>query len=278
MITKIVLESLTLSSDTGYHLQRLNDLGFRTKYAVAKVMQNHGAKIGEVFYENRVMSFEFIVTGTTIEEFIARRDALYTQLKIKQYEPDELNLDIYLANGRTVRLTGVVRDVSAPLTTDVITSGTMAFTIECETPFFLSAQTYQVDVPITKGGGTSIPTPVPVNMTAGSGGSALVANGGTTFAFPMIYLYGPLENPVLTNTTLGKTLSIAATITGSGNYYLIDTYDRIVTDQAGTNKRDKMSGDFLIVDVGENLFTLATDNPADTGYARLIYQYPYISL
>lgn len=277
MITKIVLEDLTLDPSNGYFLQRLADLGFKTKYPVAKVMQTHGAKIGDVFYENRIMPLEFQVGGATTEEFIARRDALFTRLKIKQYDPDELNVDFYLANGRVVRLTGVVRDVSAPITVDNITIGTVSFTLECETPFFLSAQIYQIDIPITKGGGTPVPTPVPVNMTSGSGGSALVSNGGTTFAFPMIYLYGPLTNPVLRNKTLSKELSIAATISG-GDYYSIDTYDHIVKDNAGNNKRDKMSGDFLIIDVGANQFALSTDTPSETGFARLIYQYPYISL
>lgn len=278
MITKIILEDLTLSPEYGYNLQRLTDLGFRTKYAVAKVMQTHGAKIGDVYYENRVIPFEFKVVGATIEEFIARRDALYTRLKIKQYDPDELNVYFYLSNGRVVTLTGVVQSVSAPLTTDAITAGTIMFTLECETPFFLSQQTYQIDIPITKGGGMPIPTPIPADMTAGSGGGAtLVANGGTTFAFPTIYFYGPLTNPVLRNITLGKELALTATISG-GNYYRIDTYDHIVTDQAGANKRDKMTGDFLIIDVGENQFSLATDSPSETGYARLIYQYPYIAL
>lgn len=277
MITKIVLEDLTLSPETGYNLQRLSDLGFKTKYAVAKVMQTHGAKIGDVYYENRIIAFEFKVAGSTIEEFIARRDALYAQLKIKQFEPDELNVDFYLTNGRIVSIAGVVQTVSAPLTPDNITAGTIMFTLECETPFFMSQQKYQVDIPITKGGGTPIPTPVPVNMSAGSGGSALVANGGTTFAFPMIYFYGGLTNPVLRNITLDKELALTATISG-GNYYQIDTYDHIVTDQAGANKRDKMTGDFLIIGVGENQFTLATDSGGDDGFVRLIYQYPYISL
>ena len=270
MITKIVLEDLELTPENGYFLQNLSDLGYKTKYSVAKVMQNHGAKIGDVYFENRVMPFEYIVGGQTIADFITRRDALYTRLMVKQYEPDNLNVDIYLANGRVVRLTGVVQDVSAPLSVDNISSGTVSFILESELPFFLSKQIYQLDIPITKGGGAAVPGPIPMNLNAGSSGSASVSNGGTTFAFPSIYLYGPLTNPVLRNKTLGKELAINATI-ASGAYYSVN-------DDVGNNKRDKMTGDFLIIDKGENLFSLATDSPSDTGYVRLIYQYPYISL
>jgi hypothetical protein len=118
---------------------------------------------------------------------------------------------------------------------------------------------------------------IPLNMTQGSSGFSPVNNGGNVFVFPEIYFYGNLTNPVLLNKTTGKSISFNQSIT-SGNYIYVDTYNRIVVDNLGNNKRDKMSGDFVILEKDENQFTLSSDVPTENGYVKLIYKYFYISI
>jgi len=277
MITKLIIDNLELSPENGYFIQAIKDLGYKTKYPVASILYLHGVKIGDLFFENKAFAVELKIGALTISDLIEKRSKIYEKLTLKEYGDDKITIEFHLGNNLILEAKGVVKDVNSDLEVDNLTTCDLSFTLELEEPFLKSKQIYEVSFGITKGGGASVPMEIPLNMTQGSSGFSIVNNGGNIFAFPEIYFYGDLTNPVLLNKTTNRSISFNQTIT-SGNYIYVDTYNRIVVDNLGNNKRDKMSGDFVILEKGENQFTLSSDVPTETGFVKLIYKYFYISI
>lgn len=277
MITKVKIGTIELTPENGYYVSALRDLGYKTKYPVANIMYVHGSKLGDAYFENRQIAVELKVIGTSDADHISKRNELYKVLTINEFSTDKLTLSITLSTGIVLTMEGTLKDVSNDITSEMIGASNISFVLETETPFFKSEQLYQVDIPLTKGGGGPIPMTIPFDMSLGSGGYTQMTNGGNIFAYPTLTFYGNLTNPVLKNVTIDKTLSLAATI-ASPNYYSVDTFTRVIIDQSGVNKRDKMTGDFIVLATGLNRFSLLTDNPAETGFVRVLYQYFYISI
>lgn len=100
-------------------------------------------------------------------------------------------------------------------------------------------------------------TPLLLSSTSiGSGFS--IFNSGDVEAFPVFAITGPGTNPVLSNTTTGR--SISATITlGSGQVLTIDTGAKTVTREDGSNQFGTLSFGSVLwsLAVGQNALTLA---------------------
>lgn len=277
MITKVKIGSLELTPETGYLVTAIQDLGYKTKYPVSSILYLHGSKLGDAYFQNKTLAFEVVVGGNSSTEAISRKNALFNVLTINEQGSDLVRIEITVGDSYTVYIDGVVKEVISPQVANEIYHSKVSFVLETQSPFFKSTQTQSVIINLTKGGGGAVPMAIPLNMTAGSTGYQQINNGGNVFVFPTFYFYGTLTNPVLTNVTTGKSISLTATIS-SPNYYIIDTYARTVLDNAGVNKRDKMSGDFLSLLTGGNNFSLLTDNPAETGYVLIVYEDFYIGL
>lgn len=277
MIQYIKIADLVLSPENGYFIQEVNDLGYSTKYPFAKTLFSHGANLGDAYFENRLLSIVCKIVGSSISDFISKRSELFKVLSVNEFGSDEIPLEFKLANGRELIANGVLKDVGGDVKVADIMAGDILFTFEFEKPWFESKNIYQVDFGITQGGGASVPMAIPLDFTQGSSGFSVVNNGGNVFAFPEIYFYGPLTNPVLENITIGKSINLNETI-NDGEYIRVDTFNRVVVNQSGANKRDKVSGDFIVLAVGENQFRLSSDVPTESGFVRFIFRYPYISL
>ncbi len=277
MINKIVINDLELKSENGYYIQSVKDLGYKTKYPIGKVLYTHGAKLGDVYFENKILAVELKVGGSTVNEFIDRRSALYKALTLNEFGTDILDFEFHLSNNIVLIAQGVIKDINSDIGVDNLTTGDITFAIEMEEPFFKTQQTYQSIFSITKGGGCAVPMAIPLDMSQGAAGYPQIFNGGNVFVFPEIYFYGTLTNPILENITSGKQIALDAEI-ASDEYIYVDTYNRIVKDDSNVNKRDKMTGDFLVLNVGENNFKLSSDNAAEDGYIKLIYKYYFISI
>jgi len=198
-------------------------------------------------------------------------------LTIHEFTTDLHTLEITLLNGIVITAEGVAQTLSDDVSNSLI-AGDVAFTFEMQEPFFKSSQQYQQDIYLTSGGGSEVPMAIPLDMTAGASGFTNISQTGNVFCYPEIYFYGKLTNPVLTNVTLGKTISLAVSLADATKWYYVDTYNRIVTDQDDANVRDDMTGDFLVIATGNNEFSLTTNDMSETGFVRLIYKDYYISI
>ena len=100
-----------------------------------------------------------------------------------------------------------------------------------------------VNIPFqASGGGTGMPFPLTFPVTFGATVSInqtqAVTNAGSYRTYPVIILYGPITNPVITNTTTGEVLSFVGTAIGTNQTWTIDCrYGyKTVTDQLAVNK------------------------------------------
>lgn len=277
MVKSIKIDNLNLTSENGYYVSAIKDLGYKTKYSSATVLHYHGVKLGDAFFQNRALAFELKVVGSSQSDLIEKRSNLYKYLTIKENSGDLITIEIELANNLKLKTEGIIKEVASDITSEFITASDMSFVLETESPFFKSSQIYEVNIEITKGGGCSIPMAIPLDMTQGSSGFKNIQTAGNIFCYPTIFFYGTLTNPVLTNLTNNQQISYTGTIS-SGSWVKVETFDRTVIDNSGSNIRDKINGDFLILEVGNNQFKLLTDNPTESGFVKLIYQYYYISI
>lgn len=147
----------------------------------------------------------------------------------------------------------------------------------------LSQMLHQEQLNIFSGGGMPIPMPIPMDMSAGGSVETAITNSGDTGAFPLIILYGSIEDPTVSNQTTGASFSIDYTLTTSDERIEIDIENRTVLYFAtpgavGANIRDKFSGDWLEIESGDNVIKLVVANTADTGYALIRWRDAYLGV
>jgi len=282
MVTKTIINSaigsLELTPENGYNVQTISNIGYGTKYSISDILSKHGVKLGNALFKNKVFSIGLMIVGTSVVDLIEKRALLYKYLTVDNYSNDDkIQFEFVMANGQSLLLSGILKDLTDDLTTDQINASPINFVIETEYPFLVSKQQYQIRIPIATGGGGAVPMTIPLDMSAGAANYTPISNGGNVFAYPTMRFTGLLTNPVILDVLKSKSLAIAATISG-GAYYDIDTYQRTVLDNVGNNKLDKLTGEFLVINPGENRFKLSTDNAGDTGYVDVTYAYHYVSI
>lgn len=91
-------------------------------------------------------------------------------------------------------------------------------------------------------------------------------NYGTVETPLIVRISGNVTNPTITNNTNGGTMTIATTLVNQT--LLVDGKRKIVTID-GVNALQYLTGDFVSMDVGENLFTFTGTAP----YATVTYQW-----
>lgn len=275
MVTKVKIGTLELSQANGYYLKSFRGIGYSTKYPKSTILYMHGADLGDTYFNNKQFALEFKVVGSSPTNLLSKRSSFFSQATVFD-ETAKIDLLIYLANGVTIKGTGVIKEIIGDISQANYVDTDISIIFEMEKPYFVSDTAYRFIVPVTVSGGAEVPMEVPLDISGDTGGGTIVGNGGNVFVYPEIYLHGQLTNPVLENLDTGESLSIASTVIASGSYYYIDTFLRTVTDNSGNNKRDKFSGDFMKLAIGDNTMRLRTDD-VDDGYAEIIYNYGYIS-
>lgn len=113
----------------------------------------------------------------------------------------------------------------------------VAFVIGSDLPFLVSKDhpiaLLQSDPLTSIGGGFVVPLTIPFTLTQSSGGqlSALNGYGSYAYKYPIIRIYGPIQNPVLRyipdSGAYTKQLSFVGSIT-SGDYWTIDMWSKRV--------------------------------------------------
>jgi hypothetical protein len=75
-------------------------------------------------------------------------------------------------------------------------------------PFLYSTSVISGIITLPVGGGTTIPTPIPISLAPSSGGSLDITNPGSQLVSPTITVYAPITNPYISNNTLGKFIKL----------------------------------------------------------------------
>jgi hypothetical protein len=132
-------------------------------------------------------------------------------------------------------------------------------------------------------GGVVYPVVYPIVYGATSGGSAIATNYGNAEVKPVITLYGPMENPVITNDTVGKFMRLNMTI-DSGKRVVIDMsrpsiMEGSLTGIPSTSRQDvKATGSsFWRLKPGTNTIRLRAAS-YDLGYATVEFRSAWTGL
>jgi hypothetical protein len=131
--------------------------------------------------------------------------------------------------------------------------------------------------------GLVYPVTYPVVYGASTGGSVSTTNYGDADARPVITLYGPMENSVITNETTGKFLRLNMSIASGRKVVITMATPSIVEgDLAGTPTDNRQSAkgtgsSFWSIVPGVNTIRLRASD-YDVGYATIEYRSAYSSI
>lgn len=147
----------------------------------------------------------------------------------------------------------------------------------------LSQTEHSSHVNIFSGGGMPIDMPIVMSMAAGGLTETTVNNSGNIGTFPLITLYGTIEDPTISNQTTGDSMSVDYTLTLSTERIEIDVETRTVLYFAsetatGVNIRDKFTGDWFELQAGNNAIKLVVADTTDTGYMVINWRDAYLGV
>jgi len=108
--------------------------------------------------------------------------------------------------------------------------------LSSEKPYAELSTTTNVDTSTvtSEGSGWEIPLTIPFTLVTGGGGLSTVQNSGSVVGYPVMQVYGPINNFTIANLTDGYSLTFSGSI-ADGDYWTIDLFERTVLDAAGNN-------------------------------------------
>lgn len=234
----------------------------------------HGARFGSAYYGARVMTIEGEIRGTSPEDYEQKRRALgqaFTILNGLQ------QVTFITRGGLTLKADCIVNNrLEMPYESGLMQRGDFRIELIAPFPFFLSESTQTVNVYVFEGGGAQIPAEIPLNFGAGLAGNVDINNLGNVEAYPIIRLYGIMNDPVIRNNTSGLQLSLDYNLTATNQYIEVDTYRRTAKRDTGTNVFANVTGDFWTFKTGINNIVLSASSYGEGAKAEVIYQYHYL--
>lgn len=192
----------------------------------------------------RKIQLVFQFPSTVLSDMYSKRATLLSYLK-PQNNP---KLKFALPNGDIRQIDGhLASDFTMPWSPDLWAAQKVALTVNCPDPTFYDPDMVSISMGISAGGtGFGIPWVIPWTLGESTlDKTTAIVYSGTFLTYPIIYIYGPITNPIVTNTTTNEKLDFTGISIGAGNYYKIDCRYGIktVVNDAGTNKIADLSAD-----------------------------------
>jgi hypothetical protein len=115
-------------------------------------------------------------------------------------------------------------------------------------------------------------------VTANINGSQVISVGGNWWTYPIIRLFGPITNPVITNSTTGQIITFTGTIS-AGAYYDIDLEygKKTVVDNLGVNRISTVSSAsaFATWSLGPSNNTISITGTGTTAATNAVFNFFY---
>jgi hypothetical protein len=139
------------------------------------------------------------------------------------------------------------------------------------------------------GGGQSVGV-VPMSVPFTVGTSVMDITSGIDYrgsyeAYPVIRIYGPIDNPKIVNELSGAVIEFANTTIPSGDYYEINlAYGyKTVKDKDGNNQTNKVTegsslASFSLLPVGSNPLTVTGSSISGTTYVEISWNAKFIGV
>lgn len=224
----VTVKAPTSQQGAGYYTRGMNvQGGLRT--AMTDRPQQDGS-YNEVAYESGLMvEMQAYLFGSDASSRQTLTDALVTVVNSLKLGGGTLGWTPQDASAAR-QLSAV--SLAAPLAFEHLGGTVRGFQLllKSEKPYSESATATEVDsIALTaSGGGFVVPLTIPITFTSSGGGTLTYTNSGSVTVRPVLRVYGPITNPVVTNTTLGYGLSFSGSI-AAGDFWEIDLFERTVT-------------------------------------------------
>lgn len=228
-----------------------------------------GAKITNSLYGSRRISLQGKVYAATPAEYELQRRLL---IGAAGDERDENGVLIYKKLSFTTMddtqlyVEGTV--ASLIFDRNFLTHGRFFMDFDCADYRIYEDVLQSVSITAPVGSGAVYPVIYPVVYDPTTGGTAIAINSGTTETYPVIYLYGELDNPILINETTGYYVQLNMTV-GENEVVEIHMEDEIVKSSIGEGLLDSLAegSTFFYLKKGSNTIKLQTSSNENTGAA-----------
>jgi len=277
MIKTIQIYNLTMGTlESGYIFGNLTGFGFPSlKVDIKERGSTHGADLGVKLYGRRVMGIELEIIGKNTTDYETKRRALELACDITR---GLQRIYITTRSGIEVICDAIVTgDFDLPYTKGQMIFSSVRLELTAPYPFFNSKDQKSSLISLWSGGGWGLPFELPLDMSCGGDVVANVVNDGNTKSYPIITLYGQLEDATLTNETNGDTFSLDYEI-ADASQVVIDTFNRTIILNGTTNLRQYFSGDWLSLDAGSNGIKLTATTYGYNALVLITYRDSYLGL
>lgn len=277
MIKTIQIYNLTMGTlESGYIFGNLTGFGFPSlKVDIKERGSTHGADLGVKLYGRRVMGIELEIIGKNTTDYETKRRALELACDITR---GLQRIYITTRSGIEVICDAIVTgDFDLPYTKGQMIFSSVRLELTAPYPFFNSKDQKSSLISLWSGGGWGLPFELPLDMSCGGDVVANVVNDGNTKSYPIITLYGQLEDATLTNETNGDTFSLDYEI-ADASQVVIDTFNRTIILNGTTNLRQYFSGDWLSLDPGGNGIKLTATTYGYNALVLITYRDSYLGL
>ncbi len=217
--------------------------------------QQHGSTDIGFLLDERMLNLTLMVLGETASEAATNRRQLAHILKPLEATPIKLRVtgDDGLVRQIDTNIVGMV-DFPNVMPQRMGASQIVIAQFEAANPIPYDPALHNVIFDTRGGGGYQVPFSVPLIYTTGTGiGSVYSLHyAGDWISRPIIYLTGPLTDPVITNLTTDKTLDLTGTTIEAGDTWAINTAYRqwSVTDADGNLRNAALSDESDILNWG----------------------------
>lgn len=276
MYQSIVVNGISFNNNSGFWITDTSGLG---KPTVRQVDYNMPGKNFGIFvqalYAPRAFTLSGAILGTSTDDYIAKRDALYAACDSSL---GEISITFTLANGRIMQIKAVCIGLDIPNQAGEVISANFTAQFKASYPFFVSPTIVTNNVSLPMGGGGTVPSPtMPSGLLGNSGGEVAIVNSGNAIYHPTARIYGPVNNPQLLNKALNLALLFNINL-ASGQYLDIDFKRQTIVDNFGTNQYAAKSGDWWYLVPGTNLIDFSASSFSSTALASIFSQDSWLAI
>lgn len=278
MIQTFEVNDLILGG-TSYPIKKTSGFDFPIVRTDVKDRGNYvGGVLGAYNYGRRLFSIEGEIWGTDLDDYEDKRRNIERAVDVLNGLQRAV---ITTKSGLTLRMDVILNNTpQLPYNAGDAIISTYRLEFVAPYPFLLSvARNYNLYV--SSGGGGEIPSEIPFDMSAGLTGSTIIRNNGNAPSFPIIYLYGAMKNPVITNGRNDKQIQINQDF-DEDTIITIDTYRQTARDNHGANLYQYVTGVdmvfwFTLLN-GDNTITLTPESFEEGAHAVITHQDHYLGV
>lgn len=276
MITALTINNVTFNTGSNYFIDGFKGLEMPpTRVVNYNLAGEHFGLFVSAFYGKRRFSLRGWVVGSSVSDFISKRDALQQALDILA---GEQTLQFTLANGRQLQINAVLLALDFTPIVGGATGAQFNAEFEAAFPFLVSQSPNSQNINLSTGGGGKVPPDtMPMGLGGDSGGVITLVNNGNGIFYPTIRFTGPVTNPQITNETVGKYIRLTLTL-AAGEYVDLDLKRKTITDNYGTNRYSTKTGNWWFLQPGNNVIRFTADVYNTSSLATVTYRDSYLGI